>query len=65
MVKVARKIRLKNEGEGDDVAYWLSRPPVEPLRALDGMRGMYIKAYVAPGKRRLSRVYRVVKLKCG
>jgi hypothetical protein len=63
MVKVARKIRL--EGEGNDVAYWLSRPPVERLRALDGMRRMYIKAYVAPGKQRLPRVYRVVKLKCG
>jgi hypothetical protein len=63
MVKVARKIRL--EREGNDVDYWLSRPPLERLRALDGMRRMYIKAYVAPGKRRLPRVYRVVKLKCG
>jgi hypothetical protein len=48
MVKVARKIRL--EGEGNDAAYWLSRPPLVRLRALDGMRRMYIKAYVAPGK---------------
>jgi hypothetical protein len=63
MVKVARKIHL--EGEGNDVAYWLSRPPVERLRALDRMRRMYIKAHVAPGKRRLQRVYRIVKLKCG
>ena len=63
MVKVARKIRL--EQEGNDVAYWLSRPPVERLRALDGMRRMYIKAYVAPGKQRLQRVYRIVKLKRG
>jgi hypothetical protein len=61
MVKVARKIRLKKEG--NDVAYWLSRPPVERLQALDEMRRMYINAYVAPGKRRLPRVYRVVKLK--
>jgi hypothetical protein len=63
MVKIARKIRL--EKEGNDTAYWLSRPAVERLRALDGMRRMYIKAYVASGKRRLPRVYRVVKLKCG
>jgi hypothetical protein len=63
MVKVAREIRLA--GEGNDVAYWLSRPPVERLRALDEMRRMYIKAYVAPGKQRLPRVYRIVKLKCG
>jgi len=63
VVKVARKIPLK--GEGNDVAYWLSRPPVERLRALDGMRRMYIKAYVAPGERRLLQVYRIVKLKSG
>ncbi|MGP8239779.1 MAG: hypothetical protein ACLQVW_30790 [Limisphaerales bacterium] len=63
VVKVARKIRL--EEDGNDVAYWLSRPPEERLRALDGMRRMYIKAYVAPGKQRLPRVYRIVKLKCG
>jgi hypothetical protein len=63
VVKFARKIRL--EAEGNDVAYWLSRPPVERLRALDGMRRMCIKAYVAPGKQRLPRVYRIVKLKRG
>ena len=64
MVKVARKIPLKEEGNGD-VAYWRSRPPVERLRALDLLRRMYIKAYVAPGKQRLPRVYRVVKLTPG
>ena len=32
------------------------------LGELASMRRMYIKAYVAPGKRRLPRVYRVVKL---
>jgi hypothetical protein len=47
----------------DDVAYWLSRSPIERLRALDEMRRMYINAYVAPGKRKFSRVYRIVKLK--
>jgi hypothetical protein len=60
MVKIARKIRL--EEEGNDVADWLTRPPVERLRALDSMRRMYINAYVA-GKQRLPRVYRIVKLK--
>jgi len=60
VVKVARKIRLKDEGK--DVAYWLSRPPTERLRALAKMRRMYVKAYVAPGKQRLQRVYRIVKL---
>jgi hypothetical protein len=64
MVKVAHKIPLKEEGD-DDVAYWRSRPPVERLRALDLLRQMYIKAYVAPGKQRLPRVYRVVKLAAG
>jgi hypothetical protein len=63
MVKVARKIPL--EAEGNDVAYWRSRPPVERLRALDSLRRMYIKAYVASGKQRLPRVYRVVKLAAG
>jgi hypothetical protein len=59
MDRVARKIRLKQEG--NDLAYWLSRPPVERLRALDAMRRMYIDAYVAPGNRKLARVYRIVK----
>jgi hypothetical protein len=63
MVKIARKIRL--EDEGNDVAYWLSRPPLERLRELDVMRRMYINAYVAPAKQRLPRVYRIVKLKRG
>jgi hypothetical protein len=62
MDKVARKIPLKGEGK-DDVAYWRSRRPVERLRALDLLRRMYIKAYVAPGEQRLPRVYHVVKLK--
>jgi hypothetical protein len=53
MVKVARKIRL--EHEGNDLGYWLSRPPLERLRALGEMRRMYIEAYVAPGKQRLER----------
>ena len=64
MVKVARKIPLKEESNAD-VAYWRSRPPAERLRALDLLRRMYIKAYVAPGKQRLPRVYRVVKLASG
>ena len=63
MVKVARKIRL--EEEGNDVAFWLSRPPLARLRALDVMRRMYVNAYIAPGKQRLPRVYRIVKLKRG
>jgi hypothetical protein len=62
MVKVGRKIRLEEEGK-DDVSYWRSRPPLERLRALEEMRKMYIKAYVPPGKQRLQRVYRIVKLK--
>ena len=61
MVKIGRKIRLRDEGK--DVAYWRSRPPLERLRALDSLRRMFIKTNVAPGEQRLSRVYRVVKLK--
>ena len=49
--------------EGNDLAYWLSGPPVERLRALDSLRRMYIKANVAPGEQRLQRVCRIVKLK--
>ena len=60
MVKIVRRIPLQDEG--NDVAYWRSRPPVERLRALDSLRRLYIKAYVAPGKQRFSRVYRIVKL---
>ena len=61
MEKVARRVRLKEEG--NDVAYWLSRPPVERLQAVDSLRRMYIKTHVAPGKQRLLRVYRIVKLR--
>jgi hypothetical protein len=63
MVKVGCKIPLKDEG--NDVAYWRSRPPVERLLALDSLRRMFIKTHVAPGKQRLSRVCRVFKLKQG
>jgi hypothetical protein len=63
MVKTARKIRL--EEEGNDVAYWRSRPPLERLRAVDSLRRMYIESHVAPGEQRLPRVCRVVKLKRG
>jgi hypothetical protein len=61
MVKTARKVPL--EKSGNDLAYWLSRTPLERLRALDALRRMYIEAHVAPGKRRLQRVCRIVKLK--
>ena len=60
MIKVARKIRLKDEG--NDVAYWRSRPPEERLRAVDTVRRMYIEAHVAPAKQRLPRVCRIVEL---
>jgi hypothetical protein len=59
MVKVARKIRLKDEGK--DLAYWRSRPLLERLRAVDSLRRMYINTHVAPGQQRLPRVCRVVK----
>ena len=63
MEKVARKISLKEEG--NDLAYWLSRSPLERLRAVDALRRMYIQAHVPPGEQRLPRVCRVVKLKRG
>jgi hypothetical protein len=63
MVKIARKVPLKEEG--NDVAYWRSRPPLERLGAVDSLRRIYIETHVAPGKQRLPRVCRVVKLKRG
>jgi hypothetical protein len=61
MVKVARKIPLKQEGR-DDVANWLSRPPIERLRMVDTLRRMYIDGHIPPRQRKFSRVYRIVKL---
>jgi hypothetical protein len=46
MVKVARKIPLKEEG--NDVAYWRSRPPVERLRALDSLRWFQVVTLINP-----------------
>jgi hypothetical protein len=63
MVKIARKVRLREEG--NDVAYWRSRSPLERLRAVDSLRRIYIETYVAPDQQRLPRVCRVVKLKRG
>jgi len=62
MIKVARKIPLRDEGK-DDAAYWGTRSPRERLKALAFLRQMYIDAYVPPSQQRFSRVYRIVKLK--
>lgn len=55
-----RVIARKTLGEPDhDRAYWMSRPPVERLQAIDILREQYIRMrHVEPG---LQRVHRVVE----
>jgi hypothetical protein len=48
MVKIARNVPLKEEG--NNLAHWRSRPPLERLRAVDSLRHVYIETHVAPGK---------------
>ncbi len=50
--------------EPDDVLYWLSRPPIERIRALEEIRKEYNDWKYVP-ERGFQRVYRVVKRKRG
>lgn len=57
------KIQVYKIGEEpDDLLYWLSRPPVERIQALEAIRKEYNDWKYGP-ERRFQRVYRVVKRK--
>ena len=56
-------VRIYKKGqEPDDVLYWLSRPPVERIRALEEIRKQYNDWKYGSG-REFQRVYKVVKRK--
>ncbi len=58
-VRPAIRIYKKGE-EPDDVLYWLSRPPIERIQALEEIRKQYNDWKYGPG-RAFQRVYKLVK----
>ena len=58
-----RQIRIFKKGEEpDDVIYWLSRPPIERIRALEEIRKQY-NDWKYGTRREFQRVYKIVKRK--
>ena len=56
-------IRIFKKGEEpDDVLYWLSRPPIERIRALEEIRKQY-NDWKYGTRRKFQRVYTIVKRK--
>ena len=53
---------FKKGEEPDDVLYWLSRPPIERIRALEEIRKQY-NDWKYGTRRELQRVYKIVKRK--
>ena len=53
---------FKKGEEPDDVLYWLSRPPLERIRALEEIRKQY-NDWKYGTRRELQRVYKIVKRK--
>ena len=58
-----RQIRIFKKGEEpDDVIYWLSRPPIERILALEEIRKQY-NDWKYGTRREFQRVYKIVKRK--
>ena len=58
-------LRIFKKGEEpDDVVYWLGRPPIERIRALEEIRLQYNNWKYGTG-REFQRVYKIVKRKQG
>ncbi len=56
-------LRIFKKGEEpDDVLYWLSRPPIERIRALEEIRKQYNDWKYGTG-REFQRVYKIIKRK--
>ncbi len=56
-------IRIFKKGEEpDDVLYWMSRPPIERIRALEEIRKQYNDWKYGTG-REFQKVYKIVKRK--
>ncbi len=60
MIKHVEKYNLGEEPE-TDLAYWLTKTPIERLAALEQLRQNYIKFFLNGNKPRFQRVYTVVK----
>jgi len=58
-VRPAIRIYKKGE-EPDDVLYWLSRPPIERIQALEEIRKQYNGWKYGPGQT-FQRIYKLVK----
>ncbi len=62
-IKVLPQIRVYKKGdEPDDVEYWLSRPPIERIIALEEIRKQY-NDWKYGTRREFQRVYKIVKRK--
>jgi hypothetical protein len=58
-------VRIYKKGqEPDDVLYWLSRPAIERIRALEEIRKQY-NDWKYGTERKFQRVYKIVKRKRG
>jgi len=58
-------VRVFNKGEEpDDIFYWLSRPPIERIRALEEIRKQYNDWKYGAGLE-FQRVYTIIKRKRG
>ena len=56
-------IRIFKKGEEpDDVLYWLSRPPIERIRALEEIRKQYNDCKYGT-RREFQRIYTIIKRK--
>jgi hypothetical protein len=59
------QVRIFKKGaEPDDIFYWLSRPPIERIRALEEIRQQYNNWKYGTGLE-FQRVYTIVKRKRG
>ena len=62
-IAIQPQLRVFKKGEEpDDVLFWLSRPPIERIRALEEIRKQYNDWKYGTG-RELQRVYKIVKRK--
>ena len=62
-IKILPQIRVFKKGEEpDDTLYWLSRPPIERIRALEEIREQYNNWKYGTG-RGFQRVYTIIKRK--
>jgi hypothetical protein len=59
MEKVVRKYNLGEEP--NDIEYWLSKSPIERLKALEKLREDYVRIFLNGNRPGFQRVYTVIK----